>query len=66
MSFYRVHVQLIDDELKVNHHLHFDFIQAADAISFADDAFSANFNYNINVELVDSEDILNGPEWRAI
>ena len=64
MRFYRVHVQCIDEDLKCNNHMFFDFKNSGDALSFAQDAHEANANYDVWIQIMDNENQL--PEWRVI
>lgn len=63
--FYRVHAQMIDDDLQCVQHMRYDFDDSSDAISFANDAHEANYNYKVWVEIADDEDMITGPEWRV-
>lgn len=65
MTYYRVHAQCIDDDLKTNNHMSFDFKNSGDALSFAQDAHEANANYDIWIQIADDNDV-QLPEWREI
>lgn len=62
-TFYRVNVQLMDDEDPV--HVSFDFYNIQDAALFADEAYHAGDLYKVWLQIIENEvDTTNSPMRR--